>query len=369
MPMKSPATKAVRRLVGLAAIAAIAGFALPGWARPASLTARYADSEINVRSAPTTQAAVPRVGRVGDRVEVLDQTRGRDGYTWYLVKSSQNRYQGWIRGDFVSFGNGAAGRAIATTPRSPAVASPASMPAARSTQAIAAVAPASSAPQPYSQEAIRYFTEIALGSEYGNASGIVRKWQEPMRIKVHGSPTQEDLRTLSSVMGEINTLLGTNQMRLDDANPNVQIYFVPESDFSRYEPNYRPLNYGYAWTWWNNDTIDRARILVSTVGINQQERSHLIREELTQSLGLLRDSFRYSDSIFYQDWTATTQFSTLDRQLIQMLYRPDVLPGMSKTDVLSVLNQASPARSATACGNNGTEAPLTFSLDAAVCPR
>ncbi len=367
MPMQFPVTKAVLRLASVAAIAAIAVSALPGWARPASLTARYANSEINVRSAPTTQASAPRVGRVGDRVEVLDQTRGRDGYTWYLVKSSQKRYQGWIRGDFVTFGPGTANRAAAAQ-RRPAATPPASMAATRTTQAIAAVTTPTMA-QPYSSDAVRYFTEIALGSEYGDASGIVRKWQEPMRIKVHGSPTQEDLRTLSSVMGEINTLLGTTQMRLDDASPNVDIYFVPEAEFSRYEPNYRPLNYGYAWTWWNNDTIDRARILISTVDINQQERSHLIREELTQSLGLLRDSFRYSDSIFYQNWTDTTQFSALDRQLIQMLYRPDILPGMSKTDVLSVFNQALPAPSTAACGNTGTEASLNFSLDAAVCPR
>lgn len=368
MPMQFPVTKAVLRLASVAAIAAIVGSALPGWARPAALTARYANSEINVRSAPTTQAAAPRVGRVGDRVEVLDQTRGRDGYTWYLVKSSQKRYQGWIRGDFVTFGTQTTNRAIASAARGPAVVPTAATTAAPATQAIAAVTLPPST-QPYSSDAVRYFTEIALGSEYGDASGIVRKWREPMRIKVHGSPTQEDLRTLSSVMGEINALLGTTQMRLDDANPNVNIYFVPEAEFSRYEPNYRPLNYGYAWTWWNNDTIDRARILISTVEINQQERSHLIREELTQSLGLLRDSFRYSDSIFYQNWTDTTQFSALDRQLIQMLYRPDILPGMSKTDVLSVLNRAQPAPSATACGSTGAEAPLNLSLDAAVCPR
>ena len=53
---------------------------------------------------------------------------------------------------------------------------------------------------------------------------------------------------------------------------------------------------------------------------NDQEQKHLLREELTQSLGLFNDSYKYPESIFYQDWTTTTEYAQIDRELIDMLY-------------------------------------------------
>ena len=59
--------------------------------------------------------------------------------------------------------------------------------------------------------------------------------------------------------------------------------------------------------------------MVASEGITQQERSHLIREEITQSLGLFRDSWRYPDSIFYQGWTATGEYASIDGPTIRLL--------------------------------------------------
>ena len=47
---------------------------------------------------------------------------------------------------------------------------------------------------------------------------------------------------------------------------------------------------------------------------------HLLREELTQSLGLFNDSWDYPESIFYQAWTTTTEYAPIDSELIDMLY-------------------------------------------------
>jgi hypothetical protein len=188
--------------------------------------------------------------------------------------------------------------------------------------------------------AIDYFLEVALGSEFGNNAPQIKKWVEPLRIKVHGSPTPEDRRILRSVMQELNALTNLD-WRFDSTNPNVNIYFVPESEFHQYEPNYIPVNYGFFWTWWKNYEIYQATILISTTEITQRQRAHIIREELTQSLGLMRDSERFSDSIFFQEWTDVTEYSELDRAVISMLYRPEVRPGMSKEELLDVLRTSS----------------------------
>ena len=66
-------------------------------------------------------------------------------------------------------------------------------------------------------------------------------------------------------------------------------------------------------------------------------RRHLLREELTQSLGLMNDSNQYPESIFYAPWTDVTVFADIDRMLISMLYRPDIDVNMNADEVLEVL--------------------------------
>lgn len=193
----------------------------------------------------------------------------------------------------------------------------------------------------FTQQQIDYFMEVAIGSEYNQeATPRVRKWSGEIRIQPIGKPTIEDLKTLRSVIGDINSLTaGAIRMRLVDRNPNITLHFVPEVQFRSIEPAYIPVNFGFFVTRWDNKgVINRANVLVTTTGVTQKERSHLIREELTQSLGLMRDSYRYADSMFYQPWTDVTRYSELDKALIRMLYMPELKPGMAKAEVLRTLN-------------------------------
>ena len=117
------------------------------------------------------------------------------------------------------------------------------------------------------------------------------------------------------------------------------MHFVPEAQFQDIEPDYIPVNYGFFRVWWDHEgAIYRGRILVASEGVTQLERSHLNREEITQSLGLFRDSWNYPDSIFYQGWTATGEYGSMDGPTIQLLYQPQLLPGMTKLEVRNLLS-------------------------------
>lgn len=190
----------------------------------------------------------------------------------------------------------------------------------------------------YTQAQIDYFVEVALGSEFGDSRTTVKKWDKDVRIKVVGSPTQQDVKTLRTVINEINSITNGVHLQLNSQNPNVTLYFVAESNFRKYESNYSPTNLGFFWDLWKgNNIIYNSKILISTDGVTQTERSHLIREELTQSLGLMKDSYKYKDSVFYQGWTSVTQYADIDKVLIEMLYRPEIRPGMTKPQVIQVL--------------------------------
>ena len=59
-----------------------------------------AGAQINIRSAPSTQAASPHYGVDGDRVQVLKKTRVEDGALWYFVQFDSGA-EGWVRGDLI----------------------------------------------------------------------------------------------------------------------------------------------------------------------------------------------------------------------------------------------------------------------------
>lgn len=195
------------------------------------------------------------------------------------------------------------------------------------------------------KETLDYFLEVAMGSEYEGSSPTIKRWDSDIRIKVIGSPSPEDLKTLQAVKRELNSLISSIEITLVERNPSLEVYFVPVSQFAKYEPNYKPSNYGFCWVGWKDDVIYKSRVLISTVGITQKERSHLIREELTQALGLMKDSDRYAESIFYAGWTDSTKYAEIDKVLLQMLYSPGVRPGMNKAQLLETFNSG---------GQNGT---------------
>ena len=192
----------------------------------------------------------------------------------------------------------------------------------------------------FTQEEINYFSEIALGAEFGDEIPVIKKWNKNIRIKIEGEPTSEDLEIINDIIVDLNELISGIKIKFVEKKENLTITFSPESDFGSIDQNYIPTNYGFFWALWHDDNyvIYNASILVSSADITQNERSHLIREELTQSLGLMNDSGKYIDSIFYQKWTDVTEFTEIDRAVIKLLYLKKIKPGMTKDQIIQILN-------------------------------
>lgn len=96
---------------------------------------------------------------------------------------------------------------------------------------------------------------------------------------------------------------------------------------------------GMFWVYWQNgSTIFKGHMYVDiqrTVELSCQK--HLLREELTQALGLMQDSFSYEQSIFYQDWTCGNEFADVDERVIAYHLHPDMKPGMTREQARQVL--------------------------------
>ncbi len=185
--------------------------------------------------------------------------------------------------------------------------------------------------------AMEYLSEIGFGVEYGSAAPVLHKWTQDVRIKVHGSPTEVDQQTIEQVVAELNSMVGEINLELVDDAANLDVYFSPEYQFSDIEPTYVPTNLGFFRVWFDGEGgIQQGRVLIASDGATQVERIHLIHEELAQSLGLFKDSWEHSDSIFYEGWTTTDRYSPLDEATIRLLYQPQLEPGMNRNQARSL---------------------------------
>ena len=91
---------------------------------------------------------------------------------------------------------------------------------------------------------------------------------------------------------------------------------------------YSGYNFGLACLYSdNNNTWYKGSFYVDVVRCDWfppneaiQMKKHILREELTQSIGLLNDSMKYPNSIFYHGWTFPTEYTELDKEVIKMHY-------------------------------------------------
>lgn len=70
--------------------------------KTAEVIASDPEVAINVRAQPSTESKSILAVKSGEQAEVLQQTLGKDSFTWYKLKFSKHRgTEGWMRGDFV----------------------------------------------------------------------------------------------------------------------------------------------------------------------------------------------------------------------------------------------------------------------------
>lgn len=198
----------------------------------------------------------------------------------------------------------------------------------------------------YEINVINYFKDVALGFEFGNVSRITRKWNSEVNISIGGEPSDELINELEKIKTEINEL-ATDGFKINIVNnssqSNYYIFFGSGSDYAQLYPDQANLvdsNWGLFSVFFNNQNqLISGQMYVDINRANLAEQKHLLREELTQSLGLARDSQKYPESIFQSAWTTTTEYTSMDSDLIRLLYHPDMSIGLTEDQVDVVLKE------------------------------
>jgi len=196
----------------------------------------------------------------------------------------------------------------------------------------------------YEINVIDYFKDVALGFEFEDASRITRKWNSEVNISIGGAVNDELINELEKIKTEINEL-ATDGFKINIVNnssqSNYYIFFGSGSDYAQLYPsqtNFVDSNWALFSVFWNSQNqLTSGHMYVDINRANLAEQKHLLREELTQSLGLARDSQKYLESIFQSAWTTTTEYTSIDSDLIRLLYHPDMSIGLTEAQVDVVL--------------------------------
>jgi len=178
----------------------------------------------------------------------------------------------------------------------------------------------------YTQEEIEYFNEIALKSEYSNDNnGQPSKWKSDVNIFVQGQKTPELMAELERIVSELNSIIDPININVvnDKSDANLIMLFDSQYEYHKLAPlskEYTEDNWGMFIINSGKD-IYRGTMYIDVVRCTDlQGQKHLLREELTQSLGLKNDSYKYENSIFQQRWTEVTEYAPIDIKVIEMLY-------------------------------------------------
>lgn len=191
----------------------------------------------------------------------------------------------------------------------------------------------------------KYFLEVAFGSEITTSYNNIRKWEGDVNIFLPDSSLAYLNEEVTKVIDEINTIQKSITLKrvYKQTESNFIIYFGHAEDYvTLYEAATAPYisaNDGMFWIYWNNNyTIYKGSMYVDYFRVTESNcERHLVREELTQALGLMNDSYEYPESIFYQPWTCGTAYASMDTLLIKYLYNPLIKAGMSKSETTTLI--------------------------------
>ena len=177
----------------------------------------------------------------------------------------------------------------------------------------------------FSPEAKEYFNKVAYGSEFDGGNSSLQKWDQDINIYVVGDKRDYLMSELNDIVSELNGLISTININIVDneSDANFFILFGSQQDYNNYDSEsigYTEHNQGL-FIAYGGENLTKATMYVDIERTSTIDgKKHLLREELTQSLGLCNDSYDYPESIFFQGWTETTEYTEIDKELIQMLY-------------------------------------------------
>jgi hypothetical protein len=182
--------------------------------------------------------------------------------------------------------------------------------------------------------AMQGFYEAAFRGEYGDTGRATTvRWTQPITIYIKGDYTRGDVATVSMLLYDLScNVQNLPQLSLTTKpeGANVTMSFVPYEKMDEAVTGYEEGNVGFVWVNYDNYDLTSAEIAISSTNTSQKTRSAVIREEIVNMLGLLNDITCTRKSIICQDGKTVTDLSSIDYEMLNLLYGPLMPPGTTR---------------------------------------
>lgn len=197
----------------------------------------------------------------------------------------------------------------------------------------------------YPKASIDYFIETSLGAEYGDDIRMITKWTNPkINISYTGNLTESDKSCVSRIIEDFNSLSISSKISIYEGKGDIEMHYITRADFVEILPDatFEPNSDGFVTEWFYDSGEDRgivynAIILIDST-VNADLRCNTARHEIMQSLGFANDSHTYTDSVLNDDnMEDIFQFSSIDKDIIRIMYSADIQPGYTEDQVRSSL--------------------------------
>lgn len=190
-------------------------------------------------------------------------------------------------------------------------------------------------------QALNCLQHSSFGAEYHSTNSLLSRWNSDILIYVGGSPTTKDISVFNDFIMQLSfrcPFLPPITCVSSASQANVCIYYAPLDQLKSYIPGYVEGNWGFFNYRYNRQyEIVQGSIAIASDVTRQNQRNHLLMEELVGVLGLSKDHELYSDSIVYASWTETQELSEIDWLMLNMLYHPDLSCGMDYEEARRIL--------------------------------
>jgi len=183
-----------------------------------------------------------------------------------------------------------------------------------------------------------YFDEIARHNEFNSEKNKITKFVKPINVYIKETykVNKNHITEIKKVFTDLKRLcpnLIVNYVKTEEESNFIIIFgdfdylyeLFPNS--FRFGPNFNAGGCVMSEPLPNSDISSIVKVGVvfrfnyGNSTYIDDNYYHLIREEITQCMGLFNDSWKYPNSIFYQGESKTTRYSKLDEEIIKKLYR------------------------------------------------
>ena len=199
--------------------------------------------------------------------------------------------------------------------------------------------------QTYNQEIVDTFLQFHFENE-DNEDGVLIKWMnEIVPVYVHGNPTNEDIKQVQTVLNEFNTWLPVQfevkeSTEINSTGHQIDLFFVANEQFENYGFTGKLINGNEKIIGFTLPTEANTRdgLLTTTIcvdtNVSQKVRTSTILHEFVHALGMYNHFKDDQTSILYPGYIeGNISLNETDRKIIEMLYRPDILPNMTKEEI------------------------------------